>query len=98
MAQIARVVVPAFPDHVTLRRVSGMDVFYSDEDRSKCLWLLSEQGERFAVRFVTFTQMRWACGGGRRVSARGELAGISSERPAWAGTAAWVVANRSCVC
>ena len=57
MARIARIVVPEFPHHVTQRGVRSMPVFYSDEDRSEYLRLLSEQGERSGVRFVSYCLM-----------------------------------------
>ncbi len=44
MARIARVVVSAFPHHVTQRGVRSMDVFFCDGDRTEYLRLMADHG------------------------------------------------------
>lgn len=57
MARIARIVLPGYPHHITQRGVRSLPIFYSDEDRSEYLKLLSEQSSRFGVRFLSYCLM-----------------------------------------
>jgi len=57
MARLARVVVSGLLHHITQRGVRRMDVFFSDEDRTKYLRNLAEQGERFGVSYLAWCLM-----------------------------------------
>jgi len=49
--QIARVVAPGVPDHVTQRGNRWMNVFFRDDDRRAYPDLLCEFGEKHGVAF-----------------------------------------------
>lgn len=57
MARLARVVLPAYPHHITQRGVRSLPVFFSDADRLEYLRLQREQGDRFGVKFISYCLM-----------------------------------------
>ncbi len=57
MARLAIVVLPGVVHHVTQRGVRSMDIFYSDRDRKKYLFLLNQQAEKAGLKYVSYCLM-----------------------------------------
>lgn len=57
MARISRLVVPAYPHHVTQRGVRSMVVFDSDDDRRTYLAFVSEESQRYGVIILAWCLM-----------------------------------------
>lgn len=57
MPRMSRLVVPAYPHHVTQRGVRSMDIFPDDDARWAYLQFLSEEAKRFGVQFLSWCLM-----------------------------------------
>jgi len=54
---MSRLIVPAYPHHVTQRGVRSMDIFPDDDARWAYLQFLSEEAKRFGVQFLSWCLM-----------------------------------------
>ena len=57
MPRMSRLIVPAYPHHVTQRGVRSMDIFPDDDARWAYLQFLSEEAKRFGVQFLSWCLM-----------------------------------------
>lgn len=57
MPRLARAVVPGLPHHVVQRGNRRQDVFFSDEDRLKCLDMVRESAAKFDVAIRSWCLM-----------------------------------------
>ena len=54
MLQIARIVIPGLPHHVTQRGNKHQDVFFVDEDRRAYLAILKARSQKDGLRVVGY--------------------------------------------
>lgn len=75
MARLPRLVVPGYPDHLTLRAVRSMAVFTSDDDRDAYLSFVAEE-----CKHQGSGQVSIKCAGSEPSACRCSLCGVKPEK------------------